>query len=131
MNGHHSETCNKCITRIRNGNKWLISVTYQLLVQFMQCYTFCDGVRPKTNFTTRIEFSLTLIISFQGSTPRIHSNTPLHDSNQRLRSMTPLHKINIANTFAAFQGSTPRIHSYTPLYKIHSANTFAALLQRC
>ena len=33
LNGQHCETCNKCITRISNGNKRLFSVTYI-------CYTF-------------------------------------------------------------------------------------------
>ena len=31
----HSKPCNKCITHINNVNRWLISVTYPILVQFI------------------------------------------------------------------------------------------------
>ena len=64
---------------------------YAFVTHFVMAY-----VRSETNFSTRIEFSGTLQISLQGSTPRIHSNTPLHDFNPRLQSMTPLHKIHSA-----------------------------------
>ena len=126
VNGRHSETCYKCITRISNGNKWMVNLCY-LSICTGTVYAFFTHlvmahVCPET--ISPPEFFVTLKISFQGSTQRIHSYTPLHDSNQKLQSMTPLHKIHSANTFAAFQGSTQRIDSNTPLHdsnpRLHS-----------
>ena len=73
LNGSHSETCNKCITHINNGNKWLFITRTSLYI----CYTFCDGVRfPRDKFHHQnCVFCYTQ--KFQGSTPRFHSNTPL------------------------------------------------------
>ena len=60
----NSETRKKCITRISNGNKWLISVTYPLLVQFTHLlHILWWRTFARDNFTTRIEFSVTPKIS--------------------------------------------------------------------
>ena len=66
--------------RISNGKVFdfcYLSVTrtvYAFVTHFVVAY-----IRPETNFTTRIEFSVTLEISLQDSTPRIQSMTPLRE----------------------------------------------------
>ena len=80
-----------------NGYSFITRTVNAFVTHFVMVYT-----RPETNFATRIEFSTPHKISLRGSTPRIYSNTPLHDYNPRLQSMTPLHKIHGAACTAWF-----------------------------
>ena len=60
-----------------------LSVTrtvYAFVTHFVMAH-----VHPETNFTTRIEVSVTLKISLQGFTPILHSMTPIHSIKSEVK----------------------------------------------